>query len=785
MRLGVILINCVCMHHFRFCRMTTPSPAPLPFNGLLVPSWVSFCGEANADDCIVEYLLLLWPYYIFIIILLPVRTYEIRLLPPSYPPQWWPVSHLLKRAIVFSYVCLVILSVGALLLTRQAEPYLVLSACLHVFCWATGYWVLASEYRRYQPLTWFGLRGFWLLTGFEGALRTLWLFTSPQDSTPSYIIDFPAISVIVTTVLCVLELVMTILVVSVPNDLNINLLGHIQRLLLEHPSANEESTAQPAIYTLHEDDTNTMSRDSKALMSRGRADTPGWIYSVEEELPFYPKIDVVDVFVLAVNRDRRIKTVYRIHTRVTTDTQLVVEFNCRRRYRELRFLDDRLRSVFDHSKFPEQRAGLGNFPPRELTQADPFARQIAIREYFRRLSGNPIFYTQEFLDMIGIDPRFDSGRLYESCLILQRNEQAKLPVRRGGRGGLLAERAAALGTPSRLTIEPMPWRPLLSTSGTASPTGESFSHIVSTPPTGPTTVPLSVRIPEFFHHKSVVYYKIVASAGSVECESKHRFSDFQRLAVHLKDFLHVRPTAALPRLMRIPGSQSVGEFLETRRLALQQFLQCVLSDHPSVVASRFVRTFFRLPSDLVLPATPFGSEAAEWDTHDERVTPTGSAISLRLSDEVGLDPGVAATLLSGPPSYPQSYLTSIPFFSYAITSDQPGVWFCVRVNETVETDTEWTRFHTFESFLKLKNELNLNWNNLDKGLDFPSATTSFRLVLDGEAIKLDAERKRKGLAVWLAAVLERADGRLENIEPLFGFIRDTEAAQDESVRMGD
>ena len=725
--------------------MTPDDDIPYSFIKSIVP----FCGVSNVDDCIVEYVLLLWPYYIFILILLPVRTYEIRLLPRSYPPQWWPLSHLMKRVTVLMYVGTVVTATAALLLVHTVEPYVLLSATIHITCWITSYWILSSEYKRYQPLTWFGLRGFWLLTGFEGVFRSIWLISSPIDSTPTYGVSFPAITLMTTLWLTLLECVMALLVVFVPNDLNVNLLGHIQRLLLEHPSANSEyCTSQPAIYTLHEDDNNTMSRESKR-----RADTPGWIYSVEEELPFYPKIDVVDVFVLAVNRDKRIKTVYRIHTRVTTDTQMVVEFNAKRRYRELRFLDDKLRSVFDHSKFPEQRAGLGNFPPRELTQADPFARQIAIREYLRRLSGNPIFYTQEFLDMVGIDPRFDSGRLYESCLGLQGMEQGKLPVR----PGQLQKQ--------RLTIEPMPWRPPAASlsSGTVSPIG----RCPSPPPN------VSVKIVSFFEFKKVIYYKIITEIGSHVCESKHRFSDFQRLSVHLKDFLGVKPSVALPRLIRIPGSQSVADFLETRRNALQVYLGTILADYPNVVSSRFVRTFFKLPADLVLPSTPFGSEAAEWDTNEEQTThnrlqtPTGSNMSFKLGQSQQEEP--EAELVS---SFLQA---SIPFVTYCVSTDPPSVRFCVRM-ETTDC-SEWTRFHTFEEFLVLKNELNLNWNHIDSGLEFPPVVSHFRLVHSDEG-KLRDENRRRGLAVWLSAVLDRSKG--QHIEPLWKFIRSEDEVEEDS-----
>ena len=701
--------------------------------------WVDFCGgESSYEDCMVECFGLLLPYYLFIVLLLPFRAYEIRLLPRSYPPRWWPVSHTVKRLLTVSVVGSLTASFGLVVVSGELEPYIAVSFLVRIGAWLAAYWMLASEYKRYQPLTWVGLRGFWLLTGLEGAMRIAWTLALGSD-----LAAFPF-----ALITSLLELVVAFVAVWIPADLNVNLLAHIQRLLLEHPSAQDEGPMQrsEAVYTLHEDDAGRV----KEAFQAKRADTPGWIYCVEEELPFRPKIDVIDVDVVAINRDRHIKTVYRIHTRVTTDSDppFVVEFTATRRYRELRWLDDRLRAVFDHSSFPEQRASLGNFPPREITQADPFARQVAFREYLRRLSQSPFWYCHEFLDMVGIDPEFDAGSLFESCLGLQGMEQSKIPPRT--RRPSLAKPPA--GGP---TVEAVPWRPpLLVSSSASSPAG---SFLATPPPELQTGTGLSVSVPDFFTvaNSRVVVYRIVLEASGTTFESKHRFSDFQRLSVHLRDFLDARPSVSLPRLLRIPGLfTSPEEFLEDRRGKLQQYLQSLVAEFPSLVASsRFLRTFFKLPAEV--------HESFHTDDESHRATPTGSV-------KWGLEEA------STPDTTDKEHVTvALPFFHYSTSAESPVVEFCCRFKDP-KTHTEWTRFHSFDDFQKLKADLNMRHAYLvDKIPDFPSSH-SF-----GTLGKLETEGRRRVLSKWLAHVLAEAgeqNQEIAEIDPLWAFIEPAHAS---------
>ena len=699
------------------------------------------------DDCMVENLGLLIPYYLFLLILLPVRAYEIKLLPPSYPPQWWPLSHTVKRIFSSSIVLTLLASLILSSIDSDIKPYLLVSLVFRAGAWMASCWILALEYKRYQPLTWVGLRGFWFLTGIESALRVAW------SSNPSI-----AISVL-TILTCLLELVLAIVAVWVPSDLNVNLLAHIQRLLLEHPSATEEELSfSNAVYTLHEDD-GTNSRSKEGFQSK-RGDTPGWIYSVEEELPFRPKIDVLDVQVVAINKDRSIKTVYRIQTRVSTDSDppMVVEFNAKRRYKELRWLDDRLRACFDHSAFPEQRASMGSFPPREITQADPFARQVAFREYLRRLSQSPFFYCHEFLDMVGVDPRLDSGRLFESCLSLQTSEQSKVPNRQ-------RKPPTPIG---KQVNDVMPWRPplLLSSSGTGSP----LVSIAATPPLeSASPASFTVSIPDFFTAKRVVYYRIVLITPAGVFESKHRFSDFQRLSVHLRDFLDIRPSVALPRIVRLPGMfGSPEEFLEDRRTSLEQYLQCIVGDFAAIVcSSRLVRTFFKLPTDsAIMPGVHAfaGFHDSPGSTEEERITPTSAGKMQFLDDLVPPSPSDHESSLPG-----QTLSASIPFFHYETSAEEsPVVKFCCRFRAS--DGNEWTKFHLFEEFQKLRTDLNVSHAYLIDAIpDFPSVHG----LWSARETKLEVEGRRRVLSKWLAHIVAevlRQGQKIEDIEPLKKFV---------------
>ena len=152
--------------------------------------WEGFCGGTDCfGDCIVESLGLLFPYYLFLVIFLPVRAYEIRLLPPSYPPQWWPLSHTVKRISSASIAVSLLVSLFLSILSGDIKPYALLSLVVRSGSWLAAYWILALEYKRYQPITWVGLRGFWFLTGIEGALRITWNATYSQSSTTVWILS--------------------------------------------------------------------------------------------------------------------------------------------------------------------------------------------------------------------------------------------------------------------------------------------------------------------------------------------------------------------------------------------------------------------------------------------------------------------------------------------------------------------------------------------------------------------------------------------------------------------
>ena len=755
----------------------------------------ALCGpDQNTDDCAVEVLLLLWPYYIFLLLFLPFRMYEIRVLPSSYPPKWWPMSHLLKRMLTLSQIVVTTLAMLALFYVNEAHLYLILSCIIHILCWGAAYFLLGCEYKRYQPVTWLGLRGFWFLTGVEACIRVTWMITSPIDSTPDYLTDYPAISAISIAVLSLTQLAAMVIAVLIPSDLNVNLLSHIQRLLLEHPYENFASNSVPSssfpnVYTLHEEDNNPQMSDG--YQSR-RADVPGWIYSVEEELPFSPKIDIIDIHVLAINEGRTIKTVYRIQTRVTTDT-IVVEFNARRRYKELRYLDDRLRAVFDHSRFPEQRASMGSFPPRELTQADPFARQIALREYLRRLSESPVFYVQEFLDMVGVDPRFDCGRLYEQCLVLQRSQLERLPVRRQ-RTHVLPLKHQPAG--SALTNEPVPWRPPAPVL-VPSADDSAGSPALSTPvgPISP-SLRITVTIPDYMESsKKVVYYRIVTKTQFGMFESRHRFSDFQRLAVHLRDFLDVRPSVDLPRLVRF--SQPQAEFLQERRACLEKYLQTLVAESPGIISSRLVRSFFKLPADpLMLSAVPPVVPTEDEEDSEllvsssSRLTPTATAFPTNLSEpELTTPPPpplITKPFPGGSPSpinrdRKETVVISVPFFCYNLdTVGAPDFVFCIRVGVT---NDDWIRFHSFEDFLRLRNSLAVAYPSLVEAIpDFPPKRSIWTGAADVPGIKVENDGRKIVLARWLAEVVKRAltvsgssDKRIEDVEhacpALFDFVR--------------
>ena len=284
---------------------------------------------------------------------------------------------------------------------------------------------------------------------------------------------------------------------------------------------------------------------------------------------------------------------------------------------------------------------------------------------------------------------------------------------------------------------------------------------------------LSVLIPDFYSAKKVVYYRIVLMTPAGVFESKHRFSDFQRLNVHLRDFLDIKPSITLPRIVRLPGMfASPEEFLEDRRTKLEQYLQSIVADYPAVVgSSRFLRTFFKLPTDsAVIPGFHHASHDSPGPTEEERITPTsGTAGKLHLLE----DPAATSP---GDHEGPDALAVSIPYFHYQVRAEEtPFVEFCCRFRDS--TGNEWTRFHQFEDFHRLRSDLNVrNAYLIDSVPDFPSLHS-----LWSRETKMETEGRRRVLSKWLARVVQEAINQnqsIEEVEPLWRFVTDISLEED-------
>ncbi|KAF4718880.1 hypothetical protein FOZ63_003343, partial [Perkinsus olseni] len=112
---------------------------------------------------------------------------------------------------------------------------------------------------------------------------------------------------------------------------------------------------------------------------------------------------------------------------------------------------------------------------------------------------------------------------------------------------------------------------------------------------------------------SIIYYDISTEipTSDIVYFSSHRYSEFETLALRLRDFLQVRLIVSLPAKLRMPGVSRTA-FLEQRRENLEHFLRGLLAD-PAVCHCLLLWDFLNVPrSELDHLLDPFwGNGAAE------------------------------------------------------------------------------------------------------------------------------------------------------------------------------
>ncbi|KAF4718439.1 hypothetical protein FOZ62_025755, partial [Perkinsus olseni] len=173
--------------------------------------------------------------------------------------------------------------------------------------------------------------------------------------------------------------------VAIPSDLSLALFPHIQRLMQAgrlYPSSGSQGMIEHTIDSGY---------------------SPPSVGSPSMPLPaFRPCLKLLDVQVVAkIGPAGQALTEYKLFTRVYPQAGEAFQITAKRRFKVLKWLDDRLRVMFDYDRFPEFHAKMGSFPPREVVEANPFTRQVGLREYFRTLYTSQIFMVPELLDMLG------------------------------------------------------------------------------------------------------------------------------------------------------------------------------------------------------------------------------------------------------------------------------------------------------------------------------------------------------------------------------------------------
>ncbi|KAF4751005.1 hypothetical protein FOZ62_031003, partial [Perkinsus olseni] len=156
--------------------------------------------------------------------------------------------------------------------------------------------------------------------------------------------------------------------------------------------------------------------------------SPPSVGSPSMPLPaFRPCLKLLDVQVVAkIGPAGQALTEYKLFTRVYPQAGEAFQITAKRRFKVLKWLDDRLRVMFDYDRFPEFHAKMGSFPPREVVEANPFTRQVGLREYFRTLYTSQIFMVPELLDMVS-GGRFTEllAPIYETVNVLSSGRSKK------------------------------------------------------------------------------------------------------------------------------------------------------------------------------------------------------------------------------------------------------------------------------------------------------------------------------------------------------------------------
>ncbi|KAF4666433.1 hypothetical protein FOL47_004101 [Perkinsus chesapeaki] len=544
----------------------------------------ALCGQDDVADCVVELGVLGIPYYMFIL-MVPLRIHELYSCARSLPPRRWPFTNLVKRVCcAFLVVANAGIAAGALMFYDKiyGASYVVITPLIHAFCWVLALLLLDMEYRRYLPQSWLGLRTFWLLTGVSSFARVMLLMWMS---------------------------------VAIPSDLSLALFPHIQRLMQAgrmYPSSGSPAMVEHTIDSGY----SPPSVGSPAAMMP----------------PFRPCLKLLDVQVVAkLSPTGQAFTEYKLFTRVYPQVGEAFQITAKRRFKVLKWLDDRLRVMFDHDRFPEFHAKMGSFPPREAVEANPFTRQVGLREYFRNLYTCQIFMVPELLDMVGLNPMVGMKHLNAfqslSANQLRNEEMARASMR--GRGSVSLNLAASteqqqqlprLGS-STLTFNRSATRG--SPPGSATPSGllqapfflpgleePSSSFLgVTTKITGYVAISPGERPGSSLRRtrselkqstgdvpsSAIVYYDIATEIPNSEIVyfSSHRFSEFETLALRLRDFLQVRLTVSLPPKLKMPGV-SKSAFLEQRREQLEHFLRGLLTD-PAVCHCLLLWDFLNVP----------------------------------------------------------------------------------------------------------------------------------------------------------------------------------------------
>eukprot|EP00397_Hematodinium_sp_SG-2012_P019522 GEMP01020062.1.p1 GENE.GEMP01020062.1~~GEMP01020062.1.p1 ORF type:complete len:689 (+),score=154.77 GEMP01020062.1:179-2245(+) len=496
-------------------------------------------------ECIVEVYIFAIPSYVFLLLLAPLRAFDVYVLARSSPPARVPTILVLKRLLTISTGAGYLL-VALMYAAEWEKVYVLVIGVVRSMAWVVAFFIMALEYKRYQPQTWIGVRGFWCLAFIESVCR-LAVFSSPLFH-PIYggSAGFHICCICVASAFASVHLMLVILTLTSPYDLSIDFYAHAQALMQQH---------RTDIYGRRS--VNIAPQQDSSPVNSGRE---GHHRTNSPTLSTYVRN------IMLVGEGRGTHCEYKIEITTTQKNgdslkpgdKTEFRWSVRRRYRDFEAMHSKLRRTFTPPAHPELAARIPQIPPNNplAIQNDAFleTRRRGLDGYVSALALVPEFLSTEcvldFLDVTNERGRqhfLTSSRAAHNRFGLSALLQTS-PTHRGGHGPVLSP-----------------------------PEGDLWSAKDSVKV--PKMVKVSIPCYELKRDgdKKHVEYRVHVSTTNGTWEVSKRYRDFEKYDLILKQEIQCSLPFTLPPKMHSVMLRDYY-FHQQRRIGLETYLQSQCND---------------------------------------------------------------------------------------------------------------------------------------------------------------------------------------------------------------